>query len=150
MDKKVVLAILFLTFFLVSCGGGEVQATQRTVDKVLDTPTGAAVEQITQVKTEDTGETGTTAAEALQELTQDDITATSSGGAEGGSIYSGTTSDLTGEDALAEKTRQAYSTGIGVGDDVEADDQFGPKYHTSGGSSTNLPNDYGNDGSAGE
>ncbi len=147
MDRKIMLALIFLTFFLVSCGKSEVTATQRTVDKVLDTssdsPTGAAVQQVTTVRTtEDTGETGTTAAEALKDLSQDDIDAGAT--AEGGSIYSGTTSTATGEDALKEKTRQAYSTGLGVGDGVEADDQFGPKYHN------NLPDGYGNDDSAGE
>jgi len=144
MDKRVILAILVLTVFLVGCGNDEVTATKRTVDKVLDStresPTGAAVQQITEVKTEES--TGTTAAEALKELQQSDID-TSTGGTAVTTIYSGTTSDKSGKDALKEKTRQAFSVGSSTGD-VEADDQFGPRYQDD------LPGEYGNDDSAGE
>ena len=154
MDQKVVVALLFLTFFLVGCGGGEVQATQRTtVEKVLDTtsstPTGATT--IPELVSDDSSEDSQTAAEALKEL-QDSGALTTTGTVESsGSIYSGTSSDLEGKDALNEKTKQAYSTGIGIeGSDVDEDDIFGPKYYTSSGNPINLPEDYGNDDSAGE
>ena len=157
MDKKVVVALLFLAFFLVSCGGGEVQATKRTaVEKVLDTtratPTGATTITEGLIQKSETESSGQTAAEALKELQDSDaLTPTGTVEDSGGSIYSGTSSDLEGKDALKEKTNQAFSTGIGIEDStVDEDDVFGPKYYSSSGNSINLPEDYGNDDSAGE
>ncbi|PIN75537.1 hypothetical protein COV18_03205 [Candidatus Woesearchaeota archaeon CG10_big_fil_rev_8_21_14_0_10_37_12] len=158
MNKKVVLLITLIAAFLLLAA-----CESKTVGKKVAVPgiSGAVstddykpVEDAEPEKTAvGTGETGETAAEVLEEIqergTVDIIDTTTVDSDKVGNFYPPVTSGATGKDALKERTRALLQRGLGV-PGVEAEKDFGAKYHSSSGSETNLPDKYGNDNSAGE
>jgi hypothetical protein len=94
---------------------------------------------ITGASTVDTGETGKTAAEMLKEL-QEEPTITTDG-AKSGTFYPPIAVTGTEREALKEKTRALFTQST-YDPNVEADDEFGARYHDSDGDVTNLPENY--------
>ncbi len=84
--------------------------------------------------------TGQTAAEALKDLQSSDSPVTSSG-AKSGNFYPPASSDATYEEALKERTRALFQQNT-YDPNVEADDEFGARYHDSDGDLKNLPDEY--------
>jgi hypothetical protein len=153
MDKRVIaVTVICLLLFLVACEskttGKRVAIPSKSTAKVSSPAiTGNVVgDSSEESQAPSTGETGTSAAEALKDL-QSTGTVPLTGGSKSGTFYPPVTTDATGKDALKEKTRALMSTGIAVPTTIKADDQFGAKYHSSGGDSKNLPDGYSdNDG----
>lgn len=140
--RKVIFAMLIISvlLLLVACEskttGKRVAIPERQVQ--AKAPAGISGAVTVQAQT---GETGTSAADALKDL-QSTGTAPVTGGSKSGTFYPPVTTDSTGKDALKEKTRALMSTGAEVPTTVKADDQFGARYHDSDGDSTNLPDGY--------
>ncbi len=152
MDKRVIaVTVICLLLFLVACESkttGKRVAVPSTSTAKVSSPaiTGNVVGSSSGEAQASSGETGTSAAEALKDL-QSTGTVPLTGGSKSGTFYPPVTTDATGKDALKEKTRALMSTGIAVPTTIKADDQFGAKYHSSSGDSKNLPDGYtDNDG----
>jgi hypothetical protein len=148
MDKRVIaVTVICLLFLLIACEskttGRRVAIPSKSTASVSSPAiTGNVVDSSSDAaQAPSTGETGTSAAEALKDL-QSTGTVPLTGGSKSGTFYPPVTTDAVGKDALKEKTRALMSTGIEVPANIEADDQFGAKYHSSGGDSTNLPDGY--------
>ena len=92
---------------------------------------------------QETGETGKTAAEMLEEL-QNSPTATADG-PKSGTFYPPIAVTGTEREALKEKTRALFTQST-YDPNVEADDEFGARYHDSDGDVTNLPENYDDSG----
>lgn len=90
-----------------------------------------------------TGETGKTAAEALRELqSMEGIQAISEPGQKSGTFYPPITTEATGKEALAAKTDALMRQSAPFTLNVEADKDFGSKYHDGDGDLKNLPGEY--------
>ncbi len=141
MKRVIAVVAISLLLLLAACG------TKTTGKRVAIPETHAQVKApsgITGAATvADTGETGKTAAEMLKEL-QENPTATTEG-AKSGTFYPPITTTATGEDALKEKTRALMTQGT-YDPNVEADDEFGSRYHDNSGDLTNLPDKYEDSG----
>lgn len=138
MNKRViaVVAICVLLLFLVAC-------EKKTVGKRVAIPetssrgiTTAAVSQPPPVSVE----TGKTAAEMLKEL-QSNPTAVTTDDSKSGTFYPPVIVTGTEREALKQKTRALFMQ-PSYDPNVQADDDFGAKYHDNDGDVTNLPGEY--------
>jgi hypothetical protein len=139
MQKRVLIAILIGLLLLASCGN-------KTTGKRVAIPemsgknsplTGA----VTGVDSESEQAPTKTAAEALKEIKETGTTTPVSSGEKEGTFYPPITTDATGKEALKEKTRALFQKEVPT-TNVQATEQFGPKYHSSDGDPTNLPDGY--------
>jgi hypothetical protein len=145
MEKKIVMVLCILAIFMFACSSPEVTSRKLTPTGALAHPEPIKVHEAKNVQPieKEDPENQQTAAEALQEVKEtwdDQPTATVKSAS---SIYGTVETTKTGKDALAEKTRAAYSTGSGLAEDIDADKEFGSKYHSNSGKLTNLPDGYG-------
>ena len=140
MNKRVIAVVMIcvLLLFLVAC-------EKKTVGKRVAIPetssrgvTGAAVAQPPQQTA--SVETGKTAAEMLKEL-QSNPTAVTEAGPKSGTFYPPIIVTGTEREALKQKTRALF-TQPSYDPNVQADDDFGAKYHDNDGDVTNLPGEY--------
>lgn len=141
MKKGLIALVMISLLILVAC---ESKTTGRRVaiPETTRAPgiTGGAAADI-PTPTAPTGETGKPAAEVLKELqTTGAITDDTK---KSGTFYPPIVTTATGKDALAEKTDALLKQG-GYVPKVEADKDFGARYHTSSGEPTNLPGNYSN------
>lgn len=137
MQKRVLLAILIGLLLLASCGS-------KTTGKRVAIPemsgenspiTGA----VTGTQTESAP--AKTAAEALSEIKNAGSVTPAATSEKVGTFYPPITTDATGKEALKAKTRALFSQET-YDPNVEADSEFGAKYHSADGDPTNLPNGY--------
>ena len=149
MKKSIALVLCASLILLSACNSNSLEAKAlKNVRQVKSsTPTGNLVAEVSTPVVQAAPEAPSddrSAAEVLQEFkNQEQISAVPS---EGSSIYAGTTSSKTGVDALKERMKALYSQSATVGS-VDADTEFGAKYHDSDGDPTNLPDGYSdNDG----
>lgn len=128
MKKSFVLiaAITALALLLTACGSD-------TQGKRVATPeiSGMTTVDTTAEPATPTGETGKTAAEALKELENIESAPSTINNQKEGTFYPPVVTDKTGKDALKEKTRALFQKPIET-PNVEADDDFGPRYAGSG------------------
>ena len=140
MSRRVLAVVtICILVFLVACEsktvGKRVAIPETSSPKAASSgPTAAAVVQ------SPTGETGKSAAEVLKEL-QSSPSAPVASGEKSGTFYPPITTDATGKDALKEKTRALFMQNVSV-PNVQADDEFGARYHDNDGDVTNLPDKY--------
>ncbi len=87
-----------------------------------------------------TGEIGNTAAEMLRKLKENPAAPTTDS-LKSGTFYPPITVTGTEREALKEKTRALFTQST-YDPNVEADDEFGARYHDSDGDLTNLPDKY--------
>lgn len=147
MRAVVLFVMIALLALLTSCGGEQIDA------QPLKTPT-AAVVGIQQPQPEPDPEpvpepeenTGKTAAEALKELSDQDLGTSSTGPKTARSLYPTVQTKGSGTDALKERTRALYKQSYGLDEAVDSDKTLGPRYVDG----DNLPEGYDNDDSAGE
>ncbi|GEM_PF-2117344 len=139
MKKGLIALVMISLLILVAC---ESKTTGKRVAIPETTRTnsitgGAAANIPTPAPTQ--METGKTAAEVLKELqTTGTITETNQ---KSGTFYPPIVTTATGKEALAEKT-DALLRQPGFVPKVDADTDFGARYHTSSGQPTNLPEGY--------
>ncbi len=137
MKRVIAVVVMSLLLLLAAC-------ESKTTGKRVAIPETSAKTGLTGGTTADipppTGETGKTAAEMLQELQTTGTTPIDSG-VKSGTFYPPVTSGATGKEALAEKTDALMRQGTAP-TGVQADQDFGPKYHDSDGDATNLPDNY--------
>lgn len=148
MNKRVIaVTVICLLFLLIACEskttGKRVAIPAKSGPAITGNVVGNSPEK---AQAPSTGETGTSAADALKEL-QSTGTAPVTGGSKSGTFYPPVTTDATGKDALKAKTRALMSTGIAPPNATKADDHFGARYHNKSGDLTNLPDKYANAGS---
>jgi hypothetical protein len=142
MRKVIVFAAIAILVLLAACGSKQMDA------KPLKSTTPTAAATISEPEPEqeapaaDEGTTKT-AAEALAELEQQLNSAPVSGPKQGSTGLPPAPAGVTGTDALKARTKALYSQGASVPGDVDSD------YH-EGSISDDLPDDYNNDGSAGD
>jgi len=143
-------AVIFLMMMLLLLAACENKTTGKRVDiptKIENGITGKVTQEVatnTAVQNTQTGETGKTAAQALKEMQQmESVTAES--GPKSGTFYPPVNTAATGKDALKEKTRALFTKPLDV-PNVQADDEFGAKYHESDGDLKNLPDKYTDSG----
>ncbi len=133
MKKAFAITVMLLLVFLAACEskttGKRVAIPETSAPKI----SGEATATVTP-----TGETGKSAAETLKELQSNPVPAS---GAKSGTFYPPVTTDATGKEALAAKTRALMTQGT-YNPDVAADSEFGAKYHDSDGDAKNLPGNY--------
>jgi len=126
MRKQILLivALAALALLLTACGSD-------TQGKRVATPgiSGMTTVDLEKEPTTPTGETGKTAAEALYELESQESNPSTSNNPTSGNFYPPIVTDKTGEEALKEKTRALFQKPV-YDPNVEADDQFGPRYKT--------------------
>lgn len=140
--KREILCIAVLLLLLVACGGPQVSGRKAT-------PTGAVVgvpdvePEPVQADSEPADESKT-AAEALQEVKENPATVETAAGKAGNSWYPPVVTSATGEDALRERTKAAFSSSS-FNTSVDADRHTGSRYYDSDGDPTNLPEGYGVD-----
>ncbi len=141
MNKAVVIAVIAMLVLLAACGNKQMQA------KPLKTPNGAVVglpaEPTPTTAPEPEPAPTKTAAEALKEFEEQQLTSGTTGAKQGSTGMPPAPTGVTGLDALKARTKSLYKTGSGIGEAVDADREFGSRFD-------DLPDDYGNDGSAGE
>lgn len=135
MSKRVVLAVIVL-ILLVACGDSKVTG-RRVAIPDSSTPTAAVIAQQSAPATE----TGKTAAEMLKELQSGQTTTVAPTGSKTGNFYPPITVTGTEREALRQKTRALFSQPV-YDPNVDADDDFGAKYHDGDGDPTNLPSGY--------
>jgi len=143
MNRVFVAVSISLLLLLVACGESETVGKRVSVPQTSQQSTQEVSQPsspITAAVVVDTVETGKTAAETLKEF-QDNPTTQVVSGSKEGNFYPPITTDATGKDALKEKTRALFQQEI-QDLNVDADDQFGARYHTSSGEVTNLPSEY--------
>ncbi|MBW3018701.1 hypothetical protein KY329_00755 [Candidatus Woesearchaeota archaeon] len=143
MEKKILVVMFILACFLFACSGPEATSRKLTPTGALANPEPIKVHEAKDAPVVVNDEPEQTAAEALTEAKQ--TVAESEPVKAATSIYEGVESTKTGEDALKEKTRAAYSVGSDLSQDVDADSTFGSKYHSSSGNLINVPEGYGED-----
>lgn len=148
MEKKILVVMFILACFLFACSEPEVTSRKLTPTGALAHPEPIKVHEARNAEpvAQEPAQPEKTAAETLEEVKQtwvDEPAAPSVKTAS--SIYGTVETTKTGKDALREKTRAAYSVGYGLTEDVDADDTFGSKYHSSSGKLTNVPEGYGED-----
>ncbi|MBW2969829.1 hypothetical protein KY309_03640 [Candidatus Woesearchaeota archaeon] len=137
--KKSLIALMIITLLLlVACESkttGKRVAIPETTVKAPAITGGAAAEV-----PKDTGEIGTTAAEALKQF-QVTGTAAPTDSTKSGNFYPAIVANGTGKDALAAKT-DALMRQSGYVPAVDADRDTGARYHEDDGDLTNLPDKY--------
>ena len=143
--RKVILAVLMISVLLLL-----VACESKTTGKRVAIPerqsqvrapagiSGAVVAEAPQAQS--SGETGKSAAEVLKDL-QDSPTLPTADGAKSGTFYPPIQVTGTEREALKEKTRALFTQSTS-NLNVEADDEFGSRYHSSSGELTNLPDNY--------
>lgn len=136
MKKVFALAVIAMLILLVGC------KNQMTAKPLKSSPSAQAATPV-QESPAVAEETGKTAAEALKELESGLPQTEAVGAKQATSYYPPAPAGVTGDDALKARTRALYSTSKGMSQPVEADREFGSR-------SDDLPQDYGNEGSAGE
>lgn len=150
--KKVVFALALLALLIVACG-------PKTTGKRVSVPEPSGVTGAVTAPSQQTQQTpvsaeveSKSAAEVLEDLKSQGTTAVvpTDSGAKSGTFYPPVKVTGTGKDALAEKTRAYMSQSGPAPENVDAQGQFGAKYHDADGDSTNLPGEYGQEGSAGD
>lgn len=136
MKKSIVMVLLVLSL-LMACSQSEV-SSRRVVptgavayDPVVSEPSRPVVQPVEEK----------TAAEALQEVKATE-TLSQPVAKQGATLYPPVVSSATGKDALLERTHAAFSKSSYVSS-VDADKDFGAKYHEADGDPTNLPEEYG-------
>lgn len=143
MEKRMIVAVICLLLVLVACESKTTGKRVAIPEKAGGGITGNVVGDTTEPKPASTVETVKTAAEVLKELqSTGSITATS--GAKSGTFYPPVITDATGKDALKAKTRALMTSGT-YDPNVQADDEFGARYHDKDGDLTNLPGNYSDD-----
>lgn len=135
------IAVIAMLLVLAGCGS-------KISAQPLKTPTAAVSSPVPEPQAapavvQDDSETGTTAAEALRELSENDIDV--SGVKSATSLYPDIQVEGSDTDKLKAKTRALYSQSLPLSEAVDADKEFGPRYADG-----DLPPGYGDDGSAGE
>jgi major membrane immunogen (membrane-anchored lipoprotein) len=139
MKRVIAVVTICILLLLVACEskttGKRVAIPETSGPKV---PSGAAT--IEAPEPEQTTETGKSAAEMLKEL-QSSPTATVDDGTKSGTFYPPVTVTGTEREALKEKTRALFTQST-YDPNVEADDDFGARYHDGDGDLKNLPDDY--------
>lgn len=138
MKRAITITVILLLVFLVAC-------ESKTTGKRVAIPETSAPRISGEVTApvDTTGETGKSAAEALKELQSNPVPVST--GAKSGTFYPPVITDATGEDALKAKTRALMTQGT-YNPDVQADSEFGAKYHNSDGDVINLPENYADNG----
>lgn len=142
MKKTGVILVILMLMFLAGCGGkaDTKPYTPPVTGNVVEETETAPSEPVEQEPSEPEGPT---AAEALKDLTQDDIDVETSSAKSASSLYGGITVEGEGKDAFKAKTKALYRQSSPVGEDIDADREFGSRFD-------NLPSEYDNDDSAGE
>ena len=133
-----VISVIALLVFLSACGTKEMDAKPLKSPATVEQP--AAAPEPSAAPAEESS--GQTAAEAIKELQEQMASSPAQTGTQVKTLYPPAPEGVTGEAALKARTRALYSTGTPTGS-VVADREFGTI-------SENLPDDYNNDGSAGE
>lgn len=129
MHKKVLLiaALTALALLLTSCS----PSTQgkRVSTPEVNGPTGmvATDTNIAEPAPSAQGETGKTAAEALQELESIETAPSTENNQKSGTFYPPVVTDKTGKEALKEKTRALFQKEV-YDPQVDADSDFGQRY----------------------
>lgn len=139
MRKVLVVAAIILLVFLAACG-----ETQRA-KPLRQSPTAAVTASPQpEAPAEETAPTKT-AAEAIKELQIEQLQTTSSGPKTATTGLPPAPAGLTGQDAMKARMKALYSQSQPAEgfDSDEVDTDFGSRFE-------DLPDDYGNDGSAGE
>ncbi len=142
--RKVILAVLMISvlLLLVACEskttGKRVAIPER--QSQVRAPAGISGAAVVAPQAPSSGETGKSAAEVLKDL-QDSPTLPTADGAKSGTFYPPIQVTGTEREALKEKTRALFTQST-TNLNVEADDEFGARYHSSGGELTNLPDNY--------
>ncbi len=132
MNKGVIAVVLCLLVLLTACGS-------KTTGRRVALPEGSGL--ITGAAIiEDEPETSKTAAEVLRDL-QESPTSTQIEGAKSGTFYPPVVVTGSEREALKQKTRALFTQPT-YDPNVEAEGDFGAKYHESDGDPTNLPEDY--------
>jgi PBP1b-binding outer membrane lipoprotein LpoB len=125
MNKSLILivALAALALLLTGCGSD-------TQGKRVNTP---GISGMTTIDTASspTGETGKTAAETLKEFENLESIPSAANNPKSGTFYPPVVTDKKGEDALKEKTRALFQKPV-YDPNVEADDDFGPRYIGTG------------------
>lgn len=146
MNKAMILTVIALLVLAAACGGKQMTAKPLT----SKSPTGEVTghQQYSQTKPTPTPAPAPTktAADALKEFKtqlQQPVSTVKSGTSP--FFAPATTVAKSKADArklLLERTRAAFKSGKGVAVPTDALTTFGPRYHTSSGSPTNLPKEY--------
>jgi hypothetical protein len=140
MRNAGVITVIALLVFLSACGNRQMDAKPlRAVETPVEQP--AAVPEPAAAPADESS--GQTAAEAIKELQEQMASAPAQTGAQAKTLYPPAPAGVTGEEALKARTRSLYSQSTGVTGSVTADADFGSRFE-------DLPDDYANDGSAGE
>ncbi|RJQ22485.1 hypothetical protein C4580_00335 [Candidatus Woesearchaeota archaeon] len=136
--RKLVIIALLSVLLLAAC-------ESKTVGKRVAIPetgsSGITAAVVSDTASAETGDTGKTAAEALAEFKTTETVTSAGDGPKSGTFYPPITTDATGKEALKAKTRALFSQEV-YDPNVEAQDDFGPRYHDQDGDATNLPDGY--------
>jgi hypothetical protein len=139
--RKVMLAVFIgVLLLLVAC---ESKTTGKRVAIPETESKPPAISGAVTAEQPSTGETGKTAAEMLKELQESPESTVEE--SKTGSFYPPVAVTGTEREALKEKTRALF-TQSSYDPNVEADDEFGARYHDSDGDLTNLPDNYDDSG----
>lgn len=140
--KKVIAAISIMALImLAACGSNETSGKRVDLPK-MDSPTGAVAgisQEPEPTPASEPEEKGPSAAEAMQDLRSNPETVEQPT-AKSGNFYPPVAVKGEGRDALKEKTRALFQQNEQELD-VEADNDFGPRYADE----SDLPGDYGSD-----
>lgn len=144
--KRVLIILAITTLMMLSACETKTTGKRVAIPDKIESSNSITGNTIVDTPVDETGETGKTAAEALKELQQMEEITTTASGTKSGTFYPPVTTDATGEAALKERTRALFSKPV-YDPNVEADDEFGAKYHDDDGDVKNLPDEYSdNDG----
>ena len=146
MNKAMILTVIALLVLAAACGGKQMVAKPLTSKSPTGEVTGHQQYSQTTPTPTPAPEPTKTAAEALKELkTQIQTPTTAAKGGTSPFFAPATTVAKTKAEArqlLLQRTRAAFKSGKGVAVPIDAITTFGPRYHTSSGSPTNLPKEY--------
>ncbi len=144
--RKVILAMLMISvlLLLVACESKTTGKRVAIPERQAQVRAPAGISGAAVVQAPNTGETGKSAADVLKDL-QDSPTLPTTDGAKSGTFYPPVAVTGTEREALKEKTRALF-TQSSYDPNIEADDEFGSRYHDSSGDLTNLPENYEDSG----
>lgn len=140
MRNFVIAVVLMGLLMLAACGN-------KTTGKRVAVPEPSGVTgAVTSPAAQSSAEVSKSAAEVLSEIKAQEtgtVSVAAAPGAKSGTFYPPVKVTGTGKDALKEKTKALMSGGSTPPENVDAQGQFGAKYHDADGDSKNLPGEYG-------
>ena len=141
MRRVAFVVLISVLLLLAACGSKTTGKRVAIPDRQPQVKAPAGITGAVAVEPEpsSTGELGKSAAEALKEL--QDSPSIPTEGPKSGTFYPPITVNSTGQDALKEKTRALFKQPV-YDPNVNASADFGSRYHSSDGDSTNLPDNY--------